>query len=57
MANKDFCYCLGQGCSLKDKCVRYLDGKKITDSKEGRWWFMEECGIERNGYIEYGKVL
>lgn len=25
-ANKDFVYCQGIGCTLKERCVRYIEG-------------------------------
>ena len=34
MANKDFCYCNGYRCALKEHCVRYRDVFIIKHHKE-----------------------
>lgn len=56
MANKDFCYCNGYRCALKEHCVRYLEGMKIPSDEAG-WWWMSDCGDERIAYIDNGKAV
>lgn len=47
--SNDFAYCKGKQCALREHCVRYLDGLKLSD---GNWWWMESCNdITRDGYI------
>lgn len=49
--NKDFTYCNGKGCALKEHCVRHLSGLRVPKDVSGYWW-MECCDEEtRNGYI------
>jgi hypothetical protein len=45
----DFTYCKGDRCALKEHCVRYVDGLRLP---EGSWWWMTDCGTEREGYID-----
>jgi len=52
--NKDFNYCYGRGCILKEHCIRYTEGQKIPLLEEG-WWWMDNCGENREGYISYGE--
>lgn len=51
MANKDFCYCNGNDCSVKEHCIRYVEGKNIPTDEQG-WYWMNDCGSERIGYID-----
>lgn len=48
--NKDFCYCNGYSCALKDNCIRYTNGKSVPVDAKDYWW-MDDCGDERIGYI------
>lgn len=56
MANKDFCYCNGYRCALKEHCVRYLEGLKVPSDEAG-WWWMSDCGDERIAYIDNEKAV
>ena len=47
---RDFCYCNGKRCAIKDSCVRYVEGKHIPKNEDG-WWWMEECEEDRPAYI------
>ncbi len=48
--NRDRTYCKGQGCAIKESCIRYNEGKGIDPSAQGYWW-MEQCDVEnRTGY-------
>lgn len=47
---RDFCYCKGVRCAIKQWCVRYLDGIRAM-SEEGHWW-MDECNENREAYIQ-----
>lgn len=49
MAKKDFCYCNGVHCSIKEWCVRYVEGLKAK-SEDGNLW-MDECEEDRPCYI------
>ena len=49
MAKKDFCYCKGVHCSIKEWCVRYVEGLKAK-SEDGHLW-MDECEEDRPCYI------
>lgn len=48
--NKDFCYCNGNGCAIKEHCVRYREGLQARKQK-GEFLWMDECGEERDVYI------
>ena len=50
--NRDVTYCKGSNCALKEHCVRYSDGLKVNEEKDGNYWWMEDCGYERTGYVE-----
>jgi len=45
----EFCYCKGTSCTLREHCVRYLEGLNIPQGNG--WWWMEDCEEERNAYI------
>lgn len=47
---RDFTYCKGIGCAIKESCVRYIDGLVAMQDEEQHWW-MEDCGEYRDGYI------
>jgi len=55
MENKDFTYCNGKGCALKDQCRRYQEGQRIIANVNGdthQYWWMDNCNEEnREGYI------
>ena len=56
MLNRDFTYCLGKDCSMRDTCYRYVEGKKIPSSSDEGWWWCESCSTEyRDGYIKTKK--
>lgn len=40
--SRDFNYCNGKGCALKNHCVRYVEGRNIPNDAEGYWW-IENC--------------
>ena len=46
--NKDFMYCKGIGCPLRERCVRYTEGSKLP---EGNWWWMNDCGENHEQYL------
>ena len=49
--NRDFCYCNGVGCAIKEHCVRYVDGLKAKGDDGCHNW-MDACDVEtRNAYI------
>lgn len=48
--NKDFCYCNGMGCAIREFCVRYRDGLRARKEEDDFLW-MDECGEERDAYI------
>ena len=48
MASKDFCYCKGVGCPLRERCIRYVEGQSLP---EGNWWWQYDCGEERNSFL------
>ena len=52
--NRDFTYCKGERCAIKEHCTRYLNGLKI-DPKANGWWWMNDCGEYRHGYISNEK--
>ena len=54
MANKDFCYCNGYRCALKEYCVRYVNGGKAKLDDCNHTW-IDDCGEDRIGYIETEK--
>lgn len=48
--NDDMTYCQGKGCSLRESCLRYVEGKPLS---EGFHWWMQHCDPEfRDGYIK-----
>ncbi len=47
---KDFCYCNGKGCAIREHCVRYVDGCKARKDDTQHTW-MDECGEDRVAYI------
>lgn len=56
MANIFITYCDGRGCALRERCRRFVDGKRIKQNREGdtgQYYWMEHCDIEtREGYAE-----
>ena len=46
--SKDFMYCKGIGCPLRECCVRYTEGNKLP---EGNWWWMNDCGESHEQYL------
>lgn len=51
--NNDFTYCKGNGCAIREHCVRYLEGLELPD---GDWWWMMNCDeLNRDGFIDDGK--
>lgn len=48
--NKDFTYCIGKNCNLKENCIRYLEGKTVPS--DGSFYWMEHCSEEyREAYL------
>ena len=41
MPNKNFYYCKGVGCPLRERCARYVEGKTLP---EGNWLWQYDCG-------------
>lgn len=49
--NRDFCYCKGRNCRLRDLCKRYLEGTRINEDA-GNYWWIDNCDEEtRECYI------
>lgn len=46
--NKDFMYCKGIGCPLRERCVRYTEGSALP---EGNWWWQNGCGENHEQYL------
>lgn len=38
MSKRDFTYCNGKRCALKEHCVRYIEGQNVPKDVEGFWW-------------------
>lgn len=47
-ANKDFVYCQGIGCTLKERCIRYIEGLQLP---KGNWWWQIDCGEDRSSFL------
>ena len=46
MMNRDVTYCNGKGCSLTNKCKRYLEGQRIIanpNEDKNQYWWMDYC--------------
>lgn len=52
MTKDDYCYCKGVGCPLRDRCVPYVEGKRLP---AGDWKWQHSCGEERNGFLPIKK--
>lgn len=48
MESKEFKYCYGVGCPLRERCIRYTEGKKLP---EGNWWWQNDCGEEYRDFL------
>lgn len=48
MESKEFKYCYGVGCPLRERCVRYTEGKKLP---EGNWWWQNDCGEDHRDFL------
>lgn len=46
--NKDFMYCQGIGCPLKERCSRYAEGVVLPD---GNWWWQVDCGESHSQFL------
>lgn len=45
---KDFIYCKGIGCPLRDRCIHYTEGKELPD---GDWHWQYDCGEEHVDFL------
>lgn len=48
---KDFCYCNGYICAIKEHCVRYVDGLKAKYDDALNTW-IDDCGGDRVNYLD-----
>ncbi len=48
MPNKNFYYCKGVGCPLRERCARYVEGKTLP---EGNWLWQYDCGDEHRDFL------
>lgn len=48
---KDFTYCKGNGCAIRESCFRYREGLHVPKDVSGFWW-MEDCGEQRPAYTK-----
>ena len=46
--DKEFKYCKGVGCSLRKRCVRFVEGESLP---AGNWWWQCDCGEEKDGFL------
>lgn len=51
--SRDFQYCKGVGCPLRERCVRYVEGLGLP---EGNWWWQYDCGEDRNDFLPKSEV-
>lgn len=48
---RDFCYCNGKNCAIREHCVRHVDGRKAGKEEIDSLWWMDDCGEDRDAYI------
>lgn len=48
MYSSDFKYCTGVGCPLRERCVRYIEGRSLP---EGNWWWQNGCGENHDMFL------
>lgn len=48
MYSSDFKYCIGVGCPLRERCVRYTEGRSLP---EGNWWWQNGCGENHDMFL------
>ncbi len=48
MESKDFLYCYGVGCPLRERCIRYTEGQNLP---EGNWLWQNDCGEDQHDFL------
>lgn len=46
-------YCAGVGCDLRERCTRFLEGRKLP---AGEWSWQHDCGEGRDGFLPVARI-